>query len=97
MFFFVEIQCEITTKAGMIIQRVVLNSRPGMYFSAVKEQCACYGCLVPQVGEGETDSNLRDWHLCSLMLHVAISKVYGEVYSFSQHIQISELLGDKKV
>lgn len=46
MFFFVEIQCEIATKAGMIIQRVVLNSRPGMYLSAVKEQCACYGYLI---------------------------------------------------
>lgn len=37
-FSFIEIVCEIPAKAEMIIQRVVLNSRPGMYFSLPKEQ-----------------------------------------------------------
>lgn len=52
IFFFVEIQCEIAAKVGMIIQRVVLNSRPGMYFPPVKEQFVSYACLVLQNGEG---------------------------------------------
>lgn len=37
-FSFIEIVCEIPAKAEMIIQRVVLNSRPGMYFSLLKKQ-----------------------------------------------------------
>lgn len=37
-FSFIEIVCEVPAKAEMIIQRVVLNSRPGMYFSLPKEQ-----------------------------------------------------------
>lgn len=51
-FSFVEIQREIAAKAEMIIQRVVLNSRPGMYFSPLKKQCACSDCLVLRNGEG---------------------------------------------
>lgn len=51
LFSFVEFQCGIAAKAEMIIQRVVLNSRPGMYFSQAVEQCVCYGCLM-QNGEG---------------------------------------------
>lgn len=52
MFSFVGVQCETAAKAGMIIQRVVLNSRPGMYFCPIKEQSVCYGCLVLQNIEG---------------------------------------------
>lgn len=46
VFSFVGVQCEMAAKAGMIIQRVVLNSRPGMYFIAVRDQCVCHGCLI---------------------------------------------------
>lgn len=51
MFSFVGTQCEIAAKAGMIIERVVLNSRPGMYSSAIRERCVCHGCLILQNGE----------------------------------------------
>lgn len=57
VFSFIEIQCGIAAKAEMIIQRVVLNSRPGMYFSPAMEQCVCYGCLM-QNGKGR-NTNLR--------------------------------------
>lgn len=56
MFSFVGTQCEIAAKAGMIIERVVLNSRPGMYFSAIRERCVCLGCLILQNGESRKRS-----------------------------------------
>lgn len=47
-----DIQRGIPAKVVMIIQRVVLNSRPGMYLFLTKDQCILYNCVILLNGEG---------------------------------------------